>query len=964
MRRHRGAVALAVAMLAVLTLLPVRPAGAITLFYIRGTVRDAIGRPLAGATVSDGVNPPVTTAADGTYALPESNTGTYYVTASRTDMDPAPAARVNATLPVDVSPVDFSLLYQMSPPSVGPMSSSGGSVSRTLNITTKAPQPGVPGTAGASCVEVGDSRTAQTSAATYVSSANGTATWTWTLSVPQGTAENIYSLTFVAKDCSTGTALTGSAGRSYTVDNTAPRLAVRDILPLDFGNTIFTAQRVMGRVYDSGGSGINVSQSSIVLEDVTAGTSSTITGSSLSYVNGYLRTPQRTLVDGHVYRVTVTAKDNAGNSSTVAQAPAADGGGFLVTHFAAQPTLGNIPLTDCAVAPGSTALTTKVTCSNVPLHLDATAAVVGGSRTGPQTGYVDQRISLATARVTNSSLRAAGLSVAAYKENDAAWAPKTRSQRFDVPSAVSEDYTATVQQHDSHLSEATLTVEVTGQWGDAQIFMDPVATTASVAASSCQDPSASSAAVACVPDPVSSRYLVWFKPSVTDVQAAAAAEAAAAGGVVDDVYSDGFRLTAPWRGVAGLVSDGRNRGLERFNLPVGDVNATDAARLVRNYLARGNVLDAAPKLQSATVGSPVLAPSASGDGTGVWIVPLIDADGLTAGYATTSNRYDGVPMIRVAHGDPFVRAAERRAEVEAATSKGVVGQMYQHVDFLTEGVRFTLDDGSVVHAELTSEPLDLDVLGYSPKGYKPAPGGDTALEFQDEWGNYLNRPARSGSSSSSCWGWQLGFCPAPKTPTRNYVPDSEGNFPNYEWHRGCTPTAAAMMEAYYSRHGRPTLMSEGDYQRAMLDPYGPVVQRFIDGIGDAMGTFTDGSGGTPWNNIRQYHDWEVARGVNRGNNELTWAGNGSYDQTIKPAINAGKPMVTSFSGWDVRTKTPAPGYGGMNDIAHSTVTFGYYIDTDDKKYLIMHTDAVVDGDAIVRYDKSLFDYGQFNWPDK
>lgn len=294
----------------------VLPAQGLGLFHFRGTVRDAIGRPLAAAKVSDG-DKTATAAADGTYSVEESTTGRYTLTAWRSDTLTVRTV-VDVVLPVDQT-VDFALLYKItgSLPKTA-LSTASGPALATLTVTSYTPSPGSPGeTGGKSCVHVTDTRTGATSSATYASTGptTGASKWTHVLELARGTTEGTFSLSYLAKDCDSGTALSPQVATTYTVDNTPVTLFL--LAPLDQGNTVFTSQPIVAYARDllsdgktPGGSGLDTGSLTAVVvgggaqQNLTVGVSGEIARSSAA-----------SLALGTRYQVTMTARDRAGNDA-------------------------------------------------------------------------------------------------------------------------------------------------------------------------------------------------------------------------------------------------------------------------------------------------------------------------------------------------------------------------------------------------------------------------------------------------------------------------------------------------------------------------------------------------------------------------------------------------------------------------------------------------------------------------
>lgn len=270
---------------------------------ISGTVSDGLGRPLEGARVST-PSRAVYTAADGSYLLDMgTSTGRFAVTAIRQDTL-SQTQDVDALTPGEYT-ADFTLLYrivgQIEPPAV---STATGDASVLLTVATFAPLPGSPGqTGGASCVYVSDSRTGQTAAALYGSTAgDGASYWTHAVQLPQGTPEGAHQLSFLARDCATGTALTyDSVALTYVVDNTVPTLSD----PAPIGWTATSSPQVSVAVADSGGAGFDPSTASIKVDGIPLAT---------TYAAGRISAAASGLAPGE-HSAVASLQDKAGNSS-------------------------------------------------------------------------------------------------------------------------------------------------------------------------------------------------------------------------------------------------------------------------------------------------------------------------------------------------------------------------------------------------------------------------------------------------------------------------------------------------------------------------------------------------------------------------------------------------------------------------------------------------------------------------
>jgi hypothetical protein len=500
-RRRRKGLALAVTIATAWSVLPVA-AHAITLFTISGTARDLDSRTLAGVSVSDGAQT-VTTAPDGTYTLSESATGRYTLTARRSDLLTS-VVNVDAELPIPVTGADFQMKYVINgtlPNAV--FNSVGGPVQRTLTVTTTAPLPGQAGnTGGKSCVAVRDSRTGATTGATFVNSNNGVSTWSWTLSVPQGAAAGVYSLSYVANDCASGVALTNSQPTQYVIDNTPPTVDPLSVVPQDHGNVATANTKLEAAISDQGGAGIATSGVSFTLEDTTAGSSTALTATEL--VAGTYAKRSVSLTAGHVYRLSVTATDQAGNQATFQQHSIADGGGFLVApvNGALLPSSGlvgtgsaSIPTVTCTVGDAPLGSTTRpVTCPNVELDYNPLQFSLAGSRHSGF-GFVEEQASLQTALLHTSVLGVSQTS-SPYSSTDPAWSPRKVSAQFTVLNPLSA--TTTVTASPVKVNLGTLTASVPATWTSATLDMAAVSAPATSAA--CGDPLG--AAIKCTPDPV------------------------------------------------------------------------------------------------------------------------------------------------------------------------------------------------------------------------------------------------------------------------------------------------------------------------------------------------------------------------------------------------------------------------------------------------------------------------------
>lgn len=270
------------------------------LYHFVGTVTDGDGRPLAGATVSDG-GQSTQTDGNGHYSLGESSTGSFTLDALRSDTGLS-TQQVNVLIPVDTT-VNFTLLYLASSKFAQTyVSTANGPVTDSMTITSWAPNPGG-GQAGDSCVTVTDSRSNAISPATLQSvNANGSSTWTASVTLPTGSTQGVGSLTALGVDCSTHTTLTVSAPAQYLVDNTRPV-----ITPSSPGARSGPNTTVAASVTDSGGSGLNPNSLAVTVDGASV-------ASSFDASSSQLKAPLSRLAAGP-HSVVISAADNASNTA-------------------------------------------------------------------------------------------------------------------------------------------------------------------------------------------------------------------------------------------------------------------------------------------------------------------------------------------------------------------------------------------------------------------------------------------------------------------------------------------------------------------------------------------------------------------------------------------------------------------------------------------------------------------------
>lgn len=200
-----------------------------------GTVRDPLGRPLAGATVADHYNRQVTTDSEGRYVRERSaiEGGQYTLRAFRFDTESTTRV-VNATIPYGDITVDFVVKYRgamgLSPRNISVLP--GGT---TVWMTTKAPREGICGTAR-------DDRTGLVHEMAYDSSADR---WNVDVSVPAGLPRSFYPVVVKTFDCATGQIMSSERFDNYVIDvpdDVAPTVTITSP-ETGFGYIAFLRQR-------------------------------------------------------------------------------------------------------------------------------------------------------------------------------------------------------------------------------------------------------------------------------------------------------------------------------------------------------------------------------------------------------------------------------------------------------------------------------------------------------------------------------------------------------------------------------------------------------------------------------------------------------------------------------------------------------------------------------------------------
>jgi hypothetical protein len=412
------------------------------------------------------------------------------------------------------------------------------------------------------------------------------------------------------------------------------------------------------------------------------------------------------------------------------------------------------------------------------------------------------------------------------------------------------------------------------------------------------------------------------------------------------------------------------------------VTSSDAAMAATNFLGTLSGLSQFKGLASASVGTPRLALDTN-DQPGGFEVPLY-AGATVAGYVVTSASRSQAPILRVAHGDLDVMTAETIERVRTRTGHQVVSSSPIFVDAFSEGIRATLDDGTAVDAALNGDPS----VG-AISGRQPAPS--------------------SGQAQANQLSWARMAGPAALTPaaTAYYVDYGEGwaVMPAFTWTDGCTPTAAEMVEAYWSKvtGGSDALFPQNWYWvNAQLEdstmgnaPYwidqngtlqsGRITSGFppvrgndpsVDSMVRKLSTdmSTDLSTGLTFltkvaPGIRSY---ERAAGVNRPVSTVTNPSLADFESQIDGPYTAGPggvethaggvPGTATFISWLFHAANPANNYDGYapQTINHSVAVKGY-LSEQGATYMIAFDDYRPDGETLIVWDGN-WSQSQLDYP--
>jgi hypothetical protein len=380
----------------------------------------------------------------------------------------------------------------------------------------------------------------------------------------------------------------------------------------------------------------------------------------------------------------------------------------------------------------------------------------------------------------------------------------------------------------------------------------------------------------------------------------------------------------------------------------------DAVNLVESFLSRLQAVSFAD-LRETTPGLARYAQSLSPDQAGGWEVPLVSSTNEQVGYAVVTPSDGGGPLqlAALAHGnlDELTANAIQRLDHLSGQPNAVVSTTPLLTDAFDPGIVATLADGSQIDA-LLNEPQ----VGDFRESPKPTSSATTKGAFT------TTTPSTSAIGAS-------------------YVPNGEADIqmPYFQWFVGCTPTAAEMIEAWWSREsGLDSLFPlSPDYENAVIDDEtNPLANSGstdadIESMASALGT--DSSGGTsPTAIAAGIQTYENDRGVYRS---VTTISNPTIGSLKNVVDSVQVPTLGSFIGIYIvfpdssTTNSLAniisvqEGYGQYygTPVNHSIAITGYATDpSSGATYMISHDDSRLDGDALFLWNNS-WTLGQFNY---
>ena len=312
LRRSRSAIAFACIVAIGVGALPTAARAANRPLTVSGYVRTvplpspgeslAVGAPVSGASVSGGVLP-ATTDADGYYELTVPGFGTYTITANKAPEMRPETAVVTISASTTSATQDFTLLYQ----STASLNNAAFNVSSAAFVLTNTLTSYAPSSA---CAYVSDSRTGTKTAMTVGGTASGLTTWTWSATVPQGTADGTHTLTSDVEWCG-GDQIDVGTIKPYVIDGTSPLIA--NLVPAADGTTTDPTPTITAQVLESG-SGVDPA-SAVLAIDGTAVAASAYTLEARPTGTVLVYNPS-TALGGGDHIATLSVSDKAGNTAT------------------------------------------------------------------------------------------------------------------------------------------------------------------------------------------------------------------------------------------------------------------------------------------------------------------------------------------------------------------------------------------------------------------------------------------------------------------------------------------------------------------------------------------------------------------------------------------------------------------------------------------------------------------------
>ncbi|MGI8609991.1 MAG: hypothetical protein ACR2MY_12330 [Candidatus Dormibacteria bacterium] len=373
------------------------------------------------------------------------------------------------------------------------------------------------------------------------------------------------------------------------------------------------------------------------------------------------------------------------------------------------------------------------------------------------------------------------------------------------------------------------------------------------------------------------------------------------------------------------------------------VAAAVATRAVAEMASAGSTTGTLADLAKARAGQAVLLPGVD-PRFGAYYVPFTSA-GSTVGYVAVATSVDQAPILKIGSGDLLAGAESLKPAVEARAGQASVSHEVRWLDSFTQVADFHFADGGALSAEVGS-----DRIGYfRADTSRPLPAGSAVAVAHNSWAA-LSAPSASSPLAA------LAHAIAPTDVKADPVAQQIlAPFPNYEWYRGCAPTAGFMVEAWWSQHGRPNLMATTDYvtanaytgQGVMATPT-PGTKGYIDALAATMNT--DGSGNTYLNMIQPgLNSYASGHGYS---NTTAEAANPGYSQLVS-WINQNHPMVGSFIQWGYYSPTGTfynSYYNSGQRINHSVALHGFHYDDVHGQFMILRDDATGDGDNYVAWN--------------